>query len=473
VTVDISASRKVSGRTLLLCCALLMLAEVLVYRTSMNGYFFGDSLVQIDQRPRTFGQALRSFTEVYMWYRPLTQRACHYLLFPIFGLNFTPYHLLALALHMAVSFLLFFFLLHLLKDPWSALVGSLFLGAHSIGFYISYDAAFFAESILALCYLGAAFAFLSQRYGLTVLLFIVGLTAKETMVTLPAVLVIAGLLFKGPRRRQMACVGIILVILAMYTAFYARYMSVQGAQLVSSQRADYGMTLAPSVVLDNAANYLSWGFQIPRSWSTAHWVGATNNLWLNGILGGIVMAIALWQVIRADRVAVLGLLWIAITIFPTVLLVRCFVHHIYVPLVGVSILMGVAYAACRQILPRSLVAVFFTLLLLNHVDIAYRNVRSDNQLSWVGFPAQIAKKAARSFADIQDGLKPSAKILVMNVNSPSIGFALGGDALAKLVTGRQDVSVTLVEDRTTTAEALDFDVVFDFDGKDFFLRKHP
>lgn len=450
-----------------------MLAELVVFRTSMNGYFFGDSLTQIDQRPRTLAQAVASFIEIPMWYRPLTQRACHYLLFPLFGSHFMPYHLLSLGLHMSVSLLLFFFLIHLLGDPWSALAGSMFFGTHCVGFFASYDAAFFAEPLLVLCYIGAVWAFVSQRYGLTILIFIIGLTAKETMVTLPAALCAAAPLLPGPRRRQILCVAATLAVLGMYMAFYGHYMSIQGPQLVSSQRADYGLTLASDVVLDNASNYLSWAFQIPRNWMTPHWVSATNNSWFSGILGGTAMAIALWQLIRGNRIALLGLSWVAITIFPTVLVVRCFVHHIYLPLAGLSILVGVACAACVKMLPRILTAILFVILLGNHMDIAYRNVRADNKSSWVGATAQIARKAARSFEGIRDGLRPSTRVLVTNLNAPSIGFALAGDALAKLISERDDITVTLVEDRKDTKDPADFDYVFDYAGGEFILQKKP
>src|SRR5436190_11860228 len=107
---------------------LLLSSEFVVYLPSMKGYFFGDSIGQIVSRPRTLRAAIGTFGEVRAWYRPLTQPVANYLLFPLFGFHFQPYHLVVLSLHMLASALLYFALLELTGDPWSAFAGAWFFG---------------------------------------------------------------------------------------------------------------------------------------------------------------------------------------------------------------------------------------------------------------------------------------------------------------------------------------------------------
>jgi hypothetical protein len=446
----------------------LLLGEFLAYSPSMNGFFFGDSLAIIINRPRTFAEAIGTFGEVIMWYRPLTQPLAHYVLFPLFGFHFLPYHLIALSLHMLVSALLYFALLDLTGDDWSAFMGAGFFGLHSIGFYATYDSAFFSDPVLVGAFVGAIWSFLRHRFGVAAACLCIGLVSKEaavTMVPMFVILVVATGDYRKQELRKPLIVfsTVVVVLLAAYFAIYAPHFNLQGRSLISNQRADYALSLQD--VPEHFRNYVSWIFHIPRTWMTEHWVAAKGNMLLHAAFATGVGIFALLRMIRKDARVGLGMLLFLIPALPT-LMTRPFVHHAYVPLLGAGVIVACLFLAARPVLPRSAFAAISIIFLSYQGSITYRNVRRDNVYSWVGAAANHARQASTAFESVKGRLQANTELVIVNQTTESresIDFSLGGVTLPRLVAGNENLTLRVIDGGTVIDSTKA--VVFDYDGK--------
>src|SRR6516162_9814678 len=89
-------------------------------------YFFGDSIAVLWGRPHSFGSLLKDFVRLDggHWYRPLSNSLPPFVLFPFFGMQFKPYHLVAIALHCLFCIGLFEIFRRLLRDSLAAFVST-------------------------------------------------------------------------------------------------------------------------------------------------------------------------------------------------------------------------------------------------------------------------------------------------------------------------------------------------------------
>src|ERR1051326_969298 len=158
-------------------------------------FFFGDSIAVLWGRPHSIGSLLKDFARLDAghWYRPLSNSLPPFVLWPLFGMNFRPYHLLAIALHSLFSIGLFVIFRRILRDDWAAFVGGAFFAFHPIQFYATYGIAFYQEPITAALMLGSLTLLCEyiERPRAKVLItgllvFLAALTSKETAVMLPA-----------------------------------------------------------------------------------------------------------------------------------------------------------------------------------------------------------------------------------------------------------------------------------------------
>ena len=72
-------------------------------------YFFGDSIAVLWGRPHSVGSLIKDFVRLDggHWYRPLSNSVPPFALWPVFGMEFRLYHLLALVLHSLFSLAVF------------------------------------------------------------------------------------------------------------------------------------------------------------------------------------------------------------------------------------------------------------------------------------------------------------------------------------------------------------------------------
>jgi hypothetical protein len=371
----------------------------------------------------------------------------------------------ALSLHLMTSTLLFFALRKLTQQEWAAFFGAWFFGVHSIGFYATYDGAFFAEPVLVGAYIGGVWSFLCRRYWLALGCLAIGLLSKETIVTLVPLFAILSFATGDYKRTELrkpllAFAAGVVVLLAGYLAIYAQHLETNGLSIVSDQRGDYPLSLER--IPDNYQNYLSWVFHIPRTWMTEAWVSAKGNMLLHGAFAVVLGAFALIRVIRKDLKVCLGVLLFAVSPLPT-LLTRSFVHHAYLPLVGVAVIIACLFSAATARLPRVVLGVICLIFLSYQASISYRNVRGDNQRSWVGFAANHARQAAATIESVKGRLQGNTGLVIVNRTKQPIDFEIGGTSLPRLVTGNEKLSVRMVEDGFV-ADTTD-SVVLVYDGK--------
>jgi hypothetical protein len=439
----------------------------------MQGFFFTDSISQIILRPRTLAEAAGTFGQVKMWYRPLTQPVANYLLFPLFGFHFLPYHLLVLALHMLTSTLFFFALLALIRNEWAAFAGAWFFGIHAIDFYATYDSAFFAEPIMLAAYIGALWALLRRRYGLALGCLVLGLISKETSVTLFPLFVLLVVVNgdwqkKETRRRLILFASACCLVLLGYFAVYAQYFNLEGFSLISNQRPDYRLSIAN--VPQNYANYLNWIFQIPRTWMTEHWVSARNNLALHKALAVMVAVFAIVGFVRGNKGVRLAVVLFAFSALPT-LMTRPFVHHAYLPLAAVAMVVGYLFLTLKRNVPGFVFVGIMGAFLAYQASITYRNVRRDNLQSWVGTSANHVRQAADVLQEIRPRLRPGVGLVIVNRTKGPIEFDIGGDSLPRLITGNENLNVHIVDEGDPSLPALTSNaVVLEYDGKTMSSR---
>src|SRR5436305_1808890 len=162
-------------------------------------YFFGDSIAVLWGRPHSFGSLIKDFARLDggHWYRPLSNSLPPYILWPVFGMHFKSYHILALVIHSLFCLGLFEVFRRLLRDFWAAAVGTAFFAFHPVQFYSTYDIAFYQEPMMAFLTLSSIILTLrfieSGRVKFAVsgaLLFLAALSAKETSVMMPFLLLV-------------------------------------------------------------------------------------------------------------------------------------------------------------------------------------------------------------------------------------------------------------------------------------------
>lgn len=142
----------------------LLTSEIVVFSSTFDGYFFGDSISVLYTRPQTWSEVLDAFLQVHGWYRPFSQGLLPFILFPAFKTNFILYHLVNLILHSFISCLLYFIYSGFFDNRWVAFSGAFFFGVHAINFYTTYDIAFLPEVTFALFYILAVLAFIKGQY---------------------------------------------------------------------------------------------------------------------------------------------------------------------------------------------------------------------------------------------------------------------------------------------------------------------
>ena len=151
------------------CAAVCLVAGVAaLFLHPGEEYFFGESIGLLWGRPHSWGMFLRDFTRLdgFFWFRPLSNSLPPFLLWPLFEMDFFPYHLVALALHIGLSLALFELFRRIFRDAFAAFVGAAFFAFHPIQFYATYDLIFYQEPMTAGLALAATACADQCRFGL-------------------------------------------------------------------------------------------------------------------------------------------------------------------------------------------------------------------------------------------------------------------------------------------------------------------
>ena len=414
-------------------------------------YFFGDSIAVLWGRPHSFGSLLKDFVRLDggHWYRPLSNSLPPFVLFPFFGMQFKPYHLVAIALHCLFCIGLFEIFRRLLRDSLAAFVSTAFFAFHPIQFYATYDIAFYQEPIMAALTIASLILFCRyiERPRVPVLLvglftFLGALCAKETSVVMPALLILA---FRGrrdiyglpsARNALVSAAG----IAGFFTLLYSRVISASFL---------YQPTYRPRIELHavgDAVRGLLWSFGIPAGVETQAWqypFGIELGLWF---LFVVIVALA---VARPDSGVWRGLVWFFVAAGPAFFTRHLLPHHLYLGVAGVAYGVGQAVAWIRaREFHRAVPARASYALACGAVALifcaGYLDARSDSAHSWVGESSRRIQDTGDFLRSARVDLSKSQGILAVIGDAQYLRFDWMGGAFFNML-GGDELEVRLAD----------------------------
>jgi hypothetical protein len=384
--------------------ALLLTIDWFLYFRHAGHFFQADTIFLLDHRALSVRDYFKEFIALNPsgWYRPLANELIESMLYPVAGIHPIPYRIPVYAVFITLTAGVYALALALTRRHLAAALATFFFTVHTTNAYTTYDVGFMPELLYALFYVGATLAYLRYleqknkiAYALSLIGFVAGLLSKEAAVTLPAALFAAGILFGNAahsfRERFLWTVRSIvphLVILVVYLAFAVGYLNVMGfsvRRLFDRSQAPNPGDYIPVLnggVFKNADLALTWVFNIPRAW-WGQWqhLSAPMLLYLK-FFRGLVFALMAVLVIRSERKAVLfGSAWFWITIAPALPLVSHFIpYYVFVPAIGLSVVVGAAFAWLYDVLSRmrtSIAAITIGLIFAGVLYVTSRSIRAD------------------------------------------------------------------------------------------------
>jgi hypothetical protein len=369
----------------------LALGIVILFLHPADQYFFNDSLSTLVSRSLTWHTAFLDFFRLggARWYRPLANGFVQFLVWPLFGMNFAAYHVLAMLLHWVVCLELYLILKVFVEDSFAAWVGAAFYAFHPIQFYATYDTSFYQEPLsggLVLAALASLYAYV--RHGRPrwlaagSLFFLLALTTREVAVFTPALL---AMLVWPPFhfRRATIAVGITGAIGAAFAAVYLWILHP-----LRYQPQAYLPDWSPAHLAGNLWTCIQWSFAIPAGSQTVGWkspVIVQGFLWLSliGAIGGIIVfakrQAAVWK----------GPACFCLAVSAALSTHRLWPHHLYLPLMGVALWIAGILACWRQSaggvrLARPVATALLSCVLVTSAI----GARYDSVNSWVGLCSQ-------------------------------------------------------------------------------------
>ena len=430
-------------------CVILLGVFVLFLEPAQ--YFFGDSIAVLWGRPHSAGSLVKDFVRLDggHWYRPLSNSVPPFLLWPLFGMQFMPYHILALVLHGLFCIGLLEVFRRILKDDWAAFVGATFFAFHPIQFYATYDIAFYQEPITAA--LTVASLILLLRYierpraivliaGL--LTFVAALSSKETSVMMPLLLVL--LLFNvkelyklPPARNAVLCAG---CISAAFTLIYTFVLGVTFR---------YQPTYQPQLTLNAATDAFRavlWSFGIPSGVQTQDWHYPPAMTFGLALLFSVTVAAA---IAGSRNRAWAGFAWFFAAAGPAFFTQHLLPHHLYLALVGIAYSVGQTVAWLRsQDISRSAFRraayALGSLAIGLSFGAGYLDARADSRLSWVGESSTRVQRTADFFLSSKIDLSRYPGIVAVIGDAQVLRFDWMGGAFFNMI-GGDDLETRIVD----------------------------
>ena len=414
-------------------------------------YFFGDSIAVLWGRPHSLGSLLKDFARLDggHWYRPLSNSMPPFVLWPVFGMEFGPYHLLGLILHSLFSLGLFEAFRRILRGYWVAFVGAAFFAFHPIQFYATYDIAFYQEPIMAALTLASLVLFFRYiehpRTSLLVsgvLTFLAALSAKETSVVMPVLLILL-LAGKSELYRLRSARIAILFSLGIAAAFTLLYTLVLGVTF------RYQPTYHPELQLNaavDALRALSWSFGIPSGVQTYGWRYAPTIAFGLCLLFFVIAASAL---ARPSNGVWRGFIWFFVAVGPALFTHHLLPHHLYLGLAGIaySVAQTVAWLRRQYVLRPTIGSLScalgsFAVALI--FCAGYLDARVDNTLSWVGESSLRVRSTADFIRSSKIDLSKSQGILAVIGDTQVLRFDWMEGAFFNMI-GSDDLEARIVD----------------------------
>jgi hypothetical protein len=437
--VDIGSIESMPSSRKYLWLSAILAAEAILFLWKCNHFFNGDSLYFFSHQMGNWADIRRVFSRPDdLWqYRPLTFIIFSFLLRPLFGLNPIGYNLFPLLVHAANTLLVFGIFRKLGLTQRAALLGTFFFGIHSTAFYVTYGVAFLPDFSYSFFYLASVFFFMkylrAERYlliALSLLFFLVALLCKEAAITLPVVILMSASLFRRhPSELPGSSAGRIRS--AVSRSFH--FVFLGGMYLAFHFLSKSGQLYAPGIdhphhsefsfyALHLKYKYLKWAFNLPDG-LVFSFQGLTNYLIAFAILIFVIPFVfsTIRRLSALDPLVWFGCIWFVAALSPVLFLRNLTMNHnLYIPIVGLALLMGewlarvIDYFPSDSLLwPRTAVSSFVFVFM---VAVLFHNWRAAKD-SWIAQASTIAETSLQDLKRMRPVLPDGATLCFVDRSS--------------------------------------------------------
>ena len=426
----------------------LILTVGYLFQPTFSAYFFQDDWFSLlISKAKNIREVLGFFLprNDVIYYRPLGMQLPFFVFQTLFGLNPLPFKIATFTIHLINGFLVYRLLKFLLKDQQLASFGAIFYLTSATHLIIFYWAATFAFVLAPFFYFLSFLLFVFKRRRLSFLVFILGLTANELLITLPLILTI-WLIKSGELRSKWRQILPHWLAELTYLGFRTT---------LAKPPTSEGYTFLTSVhqFFLNLRNYLLWAFNWPDEINgqfVSFWklnpqfvvnfhtyftilVVATFVFLLFMIGFPIFLRFKKRSTVSTPQLSIWGSIWFIITLSPVLYFAKhYFSYYLPIPLFGL-ILFSLAFftqATDNLISKRLRNGILFLVLAFWYIA-AFSTVRTDIDIHWAPRRAKISKALSVQIKKFFPQLPPNA--LVLLANSDETKWALGEENALKVL----------------------------------------
>lgn len=352
----------------LLPIVILVIVGLAVYINSLsNGFVYDDLVVIVENKyiknplknlPSLFNASYFKIAGGEAGYRPIATLS-YYLIFAFAGSNPFYFHLVSVLIHIANACLVYLFCFQVLPNKSHALLAGLLFVCHP-ALTEAVDCISFNEDLLAaLFFLLSLILYIKATdnqakivvYVLSLLSYFLGLLSKEMAITLPGVILLYDVAFRGNGKNSLALKEILHTI-RLGGFYYSGYIAISLIYLVlrfsvfyqakGSIEAHYGSLVDRIVFLPaHIFSFIKLAFA-PFNLSAAHvfvyphsYFEITNIVGFTVVCGLIVFSFYLY---KWSKVIFFGIWWFVLTLFPVYNLIEIFhpfaERFVYIPIIG-------------------------------------------------------------------------------------------------------------------------------------------
>ena len=358
---------------------ILVIVSVVVYTNSLsNGFVYDDLVVIVENKyirnplknlPSLFTGSYYKIAGGEAGYRPIATLS-YYLIFAFAGLNPFYFHLVSVLIHIANACLVYLLCFRVLPNKSHALLAGLLFACHP-ALTEAVDCISFNEDLLAaLFYLLSLILYVKTThnqvaiaaYILSLICYFLGLLSKEMAITLPGIVFLYDIAFRGEGENSLT-IGRILRTIRKKGFFYSGYIIISLVYLVlrfsvfyeakGSTESHYGSLFDRIVFLpSHIFSFIKLAFA-PFNLSAAHvffypqgFFELTNLVGFTAVSALIVFSFYFY---KRSKVMSFGIWWFLITLFPVYNLIEIFHPYaerfVYIPIIGFCMLIPVVIDA--------------------------------------------------------------------------------------------------------------------------------
>jgi len=469
--------------------ALVSAAAVICFFPLLKYFFAQDDFILIHNAwSHGSGAVFDFFSGTAGFFRPLTKAAYFGLMYKLFGLNATPWHVVSMVVHI-ININLFFVLMRRVgvKSAAALIVTTLF--ALSLVFFHVIAWISCIQQLLGQCFFLAALIWgidyvrdgCSKKKWLSVGAYVLALFSVEQTFAVPVILVGIFYLVPGEGKRRRSLLPLLrklwvhLALLAVYLLFMGVWKTAPGS---GSYAFKYG-----SNIWINLVTYAGWTIQF--------WAALPSRMALGRIAWSVthilVVILIVYNVLRKRwRETAFGLLFFIVTIFPTLFLENHnFYLHTYIPAFGLLYLIALFVQDVLELRPLgndrarlAILAVTLVAVSAGSFHMVRRNERYkmfdfiDMQRSFVLRRAAIAETVFHGLMAEKPFDETIQKVYIVYAreegrkeakwNRTNVETAIGRGRLVNLIYGRPDLEVVfgIAGDEIPWAEQFVADIYF-------------